>query len=189
MNNNKNPHTETQRPGAETRDRKIKIVSLTVLMLVIGTSTLVKAQTTKDILTRFTNDYFEFYNTCQVEAMLALCTDDIEVYHDLVGLIDGKENLNIQSKKFCDWMATKDAPTVKAEIVGDLSIYELKTKDDKLYGAVVNGTINFIAVDKQNGTTTKSGSSDFTWILRLTGNKWQISRDISYNHQDTSDKK
>lgn len=164
-------------------------ISLITLTLLIGTLSLLKAQSTKDVLTKFTNDYFESYNNCDVETMLDLCTEDIEVYHDLVGLIDGKVDLRIQSKKLCDWIAKTDSPNVKAEIVGDLQIFELKTKDGALYGAVINGTIDFIAVNKQNGTKTKSGTSDFTWILRLTADKWQIARDISYNHQDTSDKK
>lgn len=62
--------------------------TLTTLALIIGAFSLLKAQSTKDILTRFTNDYFEAYNKCLVEEMLSLCTDDIEVYHDLVGLIN-----------------------------------------------------------------------------------------------------
>jgi ketosteroid isomerase-like protein len=165
-----------------------------VILLIIGlqifwTSTILKAQTTKDILTKFTNDYFDSYNNCNVEKILELCTDDIEVYHDLAGLINGKSDFRIQSKKFCDWLATPDAPNVRAEIVGQLKIQELKTKTDNIYGAIITGTIDFIAISKQNGSRTKSGISDFVWILRFTGDKWQIARDVSYNHQDTSDKK
>lgn len=118
--------------------------------------------------------------------MLDLCTDDIEVYHDLVGLINGKANLRIQSNTFCNWLSTSEAPKIKAEIVGPLNIQELKTKTDSVYGAIVTGTIDFIAFSKQNGARTKSGTSDFIWILRLTNDKWQIARDVSYNHQDRS---
>jgi|APTNR8051073442_1049403.scaffolds.fasta_scaffold04057_7 ketosteroid isomerase-like protein len=172
----------------------IKLKNMKVFLFIIGlqtlwTSTLLKAQSTKDILTKFTKDYFDSYNDCNVEKMLDYCTDDIEVYHDLVGLINGKTELKVQSKKFCDWLATSDAPNVKAEIIGDLNIQELKTKADNTYGAIVTGTIDFIAVNKQTSTRTKSGTSDFIWILRLTGDKWQIARDVSYNHQDTSGKK
>jgi ketosteroid isomerase-like protein len=162
-----------------------------LLVLVILTSELVSAQTksTNEILTKFTRDYFEQYNNCNVDKILELCTDDIEVYHDLAGLIDGKVDLGLQSKKFCDWTASPDILSINAEIIGDLKIQELKTKNDKVYGAVITGTIDFIEISKQTGARTKSGSSDFIWILRLTGDKWQIARDISYNHQDTSTKK
>lgn len=143
------------------------------------------AQTTKDILIQFTDTYFEAYNNCDVNKILELSTDDIEVYHDLIGLIDGKTELGKQSKKFCDWIATPAAPNVKAELVGDLNIHELKTINDNLYGAVITGTINFFDLNKQTGIKTLTGTSDFTWILTLTGDKWQIKRDISYNHQET----
>ncbi len=161
-----------------------------LLTLVILTSELVNAQvkSTKDLLTKFTKDYFEQYNNCNVDKILELCTDDIEVYHDLAGLIDGKANLGVQSKRFCDWTASREVPTVNAEIVGDLNIQELKT-NEIVYGAVITGTIDFIDVSKQTGVRAKSGSSDFIWILRLTGDKWQIARDVSYNHKDTPGKK
>ncbi|GIV36988.1 MAG: hypothetical protein KatS3mg032_1367 [Cyclobacteriaceae bacterium] len=63
-----------------------------IVTLVILTSELVNAQakSTKDLLTKFTKDYFEQYNNCNVDKILELCTDDIEVYHDLAGLINGK---------------------------------------------------------------------------------------------------
>lgn len=166
----------------------MKVILLLIGLLVSETSSQLRAQT-NDILTKFTNDYFESYNSCNVDRLLELCTDDIEVYHDLVGLTNGKADFKIQSKKFCDWLATPDAPNVKAEIVGDLKIQELKTKADNTYGAIITGTIDFIAISKQNGTRTKSGTSDFIWILRLTNGTWQIARDVSYNHQDTYKKK
>jgi hypothetical protein len=173
----------------EINFKKMSTILLLISAMIVGTSSILKAQTTKDILIKFTKDYFDYYNTCNVDKILELCTDDIEVYHDLAGLIDGKIDFGVQSKKFCDWLATPDAPNVNAEIVGDLKIQELKTIADNLYGAVITGTLDFITVSKQNGTRTKSGTSDFIWILRLTEGKWQIARDISYNHQDASDKK
>src|SRR6187551_1434849 len=106
----------------------MRTVSLMTLVLMMWTSSLLKAQTTKDLLTKFTNDYIEYYNNCKVDKLLELCTDDIEVYHDLAGLIDGKVEFGLQSKKFCDWTATPDAPTVKSEIIGDIQIHELKTQ-------------------------------------------------------------
>ncbi len=173
----------------DTKSKNLKVILIVAGLLTLWTSTALKAQSTKDILTRFTKDFFDSYNDCNVEKMLDYCTDDIEVYHDLVGLSNGKAELNVQSKKFCDWLATSDAPNVRAEIIGNLNIQELKTKSDNTYGAIITGTIDFIAVNKQTSTRTKSGSSDFIWILRLTGDKWQIARDVSYNHQDTTDKK
>jgi ketosteroid isomerase-like protein len=167
----------------------MRTVLLIVPALVILTSTRVEAQTTKDVLTKFTNDYFDYYNNCSVDKILELCTEDIEVYHDLAGLIDGKPDFGVQSKKFCDWIATPEAPNVKAEIIGDIDIHELRTKGDQLYGAVINGTLSFSAINKQTGAIAQSGIADFTWILRLTGDHWQIARDISYNHKDTSGKK
>jgi len=182
-------HTPTLAGMFDNKLRNMKVILLITGLLLTSTSTLLNAQTTKDVLTKFTNDYFDAYNTCNVEKILELCEDNIEVYHDLVGLINGKEDFRIQSKKFCDWLATPEAPNVKAEIVGNLKIQELKTKADEIYGAIITGTIDFVAVNKQNGTRTKSGTSDLIWILRLTGDKWKIARDVSYNHQDTSDKK
>lgn len=167
----------------------MRMVLLIIGLQLFWAHTVLKAQTTKDILTGFTNNYFDSYNNCNVEKMLELCTDDIEVYHDLVGLVSGKADLRIQSKKFCDWLSASEEPKINAEIVGQLRIQELKTKTDNIYGAIITGTIDFIAVSKQNGARTKSGTSDFIWVLRLTNDKWQIARDVSYNHQDTSDKK
>jgi hypothetical protein len=179
---------ESMKDIFDNKLKNVRVILLIIGLQIFGTSTILNAQTTRDILTKFTNDYFESYNNCNVEKILELCADDIEVYHDLAGLTNGKSDFRIQSKKFCDWLTSPDAPIVKAEIVGNLNIQELKAKTDTIYGAIITGTIDFIAVNKQNGTRTKSGTSDFIWILRLAGDKWQLARDVSYNHQGASDK-
>jgi ketosteroid isomerase-like protein len=130
-----------------------------------------------------TQRYLEYYNKCDVDKLIELHTSDVEVYHDQAGFIIGKPEVKKMMQRFCTNM-----PGVRAELVGDLEIYEMK-KQDNTYGAIVKGMLSFYFTDKQSGKETKESTSDLIWLLRTNNNMWQISRDFSYNHEDSPSRK
>ena len=133
----------------------------------------------------FIIDYFEAFNSCSADKTVKLLSDDFEFYHDLAGPVVGKDNMRNIIDDVCkrnnfDW--------IKTRLTGDPKLFQLK-EGNKLYGAIVTGELLFYAVDKQTGTEIKESTSSFTWVLRLEGIHWKLTRDLSYNHHDLTSQK
>jgi ketosteroid isomerase-like protein len=168
----------------------MKILTLAMLLLPIpgiGQNTSTESSF-RDILVRLTKDYFDAYNKCDVEKMMSFNSDDIEIYTDFAGTTFGQEAVRQQLNNFCSYTSASDKPTIFIEIINDIKIYKLLTKNDKVYGAVVQGTLNNYRIDKQSGLKEEVGTNEFFLILKFQNDKWLVSRDISFNTQIDKDK-
>lgn len=169
----------------------MKTLTYIVLLLpILGSGqNLTNESDIKAALHTFTKDYFDAFNACDVEKMMAFNSDDIELYTDFAGTTFGESAVRQQLKNFCSYTSGPDKPTMVIDIVDNPTIYKLLTKDDKVYGALVQGTLQNYKLDKQHGTKEDAGTTDFFWILKYANDKWLISRDISFNFQNPKDKK
>jgi hypothetical protein len=169
----------------------MKTLTCVVLLLPILCSgqNLTNEADIKAALITFTKDYFDAFNRCDVEKIMAFTSDNIELYTDFAGKTFGESAVRQQLKNFCSYTSGLEKPTMVIEIVDTPSIYKLLTKDDKVYGALVQGTLQYFKLDKQSGLKEDAGTTDFFWILRNVNDTWLISRDISYNFQNPKDKK
>ena len=112
---------------------------------------------------------FDAFNAHNLDAMMAMFTDDVEFYQDN----DGVSNYQETKTDFTKMLAS--VPDIKRDLVkGSLEVYPIKD-----YGAIETGIHRFC--HKENGKE-ECGSFKFVHIWRKTGDLWKISRVISYGH-------
>jgi hypothetical protein len=109
---------------------------------------------------------FDAYNTCNIEKLGTLVTDDLEFYHDKTGLAVGKQ-------VFLDAIKKNICGKVTRELVkGSLEVYPLDG-----YGAVEIGLHRF-----HHPGDSDVGEAKFVQLWQYKDGAWKISRVISYDH-------
>jgi ketosteroid isomerase-like protein len=112
---------------------------------------------------------FDAFNAHNLDALMALFTDDLEFYHDTGGLTNYQQTKESFKKLFAG------TPDIRRDLVkGTLEVYPIKD-----YGAIEIGLHRFC--HKENGKED-CGSFKFVHVWRKTGDSWKISRVISYGH-------
>jgi hypothetical protein len=109
---------------------------------------------------------FDAYNTCNIEKLGTLVTDDLEFYHDKTGLAVGKQ-------VFLDAIKKNICGKVTRELVqGSLEVYPLHG-----YGAVEIGVHRF-----HHPGNSDVGEAKFIHLWQYKDGAWKITRVISYDH-------
>ena len=118
-------------------------------------------------ITALDKQLFDAYNTCDIERLGTLVTDDLEFYHDKTGLAVGKQ-------PFLDAIKKNICGKVTRELVaGSLEVYPLHG-----YGAVEIGVHRF----HHPGDDSNVGEAKFVQLWQYKDGAWKISRVISYDH-------
>jgi hypothetical protein len=117
-------------------------------------------------ITALDKQLFDAYNTCNIEKLGTLVTDDLEFYHDKTGLAVGKQ-------PFLDAIKKNICGKVTRELVqGSLEVYPLHG-----YGAVEIGVHRF-----RHPGDSDVGGAKFVQLWQYKDGAWKISRVISYDH-------
>ena len=117
-------------------------------------------------ITALDKQLFDAYNTCNIEKLGTLVTDDLEFYHDKTGLAVGKQ-------VFLDAIKKNICGKVTRELVqGSLEVYPLHG-----YGAVEIGVHRF-----HHPGDNDVGEAKFVQLWQYKDGAWKISRVISYDH-------
>ena len=123
------------------------------------------------------------FGNCKLKEIEALIGDDFEFYHDKVGVTKGKDTFIEQLKN--GNCSGKGNPSVyKAFRVlheGSLKHYPLYKKDE-LYAVLQTGIHSFYE-SNNGGNLTRGSTAKFSHLWELKGDKWQLTRVISYDHQ------
>jgi hypothetical protein len=109
---------------------------------------------------------FAAYNSCSLDKMGFMVSDDLEFYHDQTGLAIGRQSL-------IDGVKNNICGKVHRELVGTLEVYPIKG-----YGAVEIGIHRFT----HPGDTTNVGEAKFVQLWRLKDGTWQLTRVFSFDH-------
>ncbi len=117
------------------------------------------------------------FNKCDIPAVEAVLSDDLEFYHDVGGIQDRDAFLEAFSKNICGDNPLKPI----RKIVPDTQRVFPLHADGVLYGAVQEGDHNFYE-RASDGTETLSGSAAFTTLWMLIGDEWKMHRVLSYDH-------
>ena len=159
--------------------RTIPIARLIFVLAAFIYADLVNAQTNQNLspedLTKkiayMDSVLFYAFNTCDVNLLKSLFTEDLEFYHDAGGLTNYSQNVNSIVQR-CN-RETK----VRRELVkGSLEVFPIKD-----FGAVEIGSHRFYYTEK--GQQEKlEGTFKFVHIWKNTNGHWKISRVISYDH-------
>ena len=155
----------------------MKQAALSTIVL-IATLVSVAAQATKqsaelrdltETIARMDALIFDAFNAHDVDALMALFTDDLEFYHDKGGLTNKQQTREGFAGMF------GRTPDIRRELVkGSLEVYPIKD-----YGAIEVGTHRFC--HKENGKDD-CGNFPFVMTWQKIGDSWKISRVISYGH-------
>ena len=118
------------------------------------------------VITALDKQLFDAYNTCNIEKLGTLVTDDLEFYHDKTGLA-------VVKQVFLDAIKKNICGKVTRELVqGSLEVYPLHG-----YGAVEIGVHRF-----HHPGDNDVGEAKFVQLWQYKDGAWKISRVISYDH-------
>lgn len=158
-----------------------RLSALLSLFLVSGAFVLAHAQAVQSLdsmksqeeltraITMLDKELFDAYNTCNLDMLGTLVTDDLEFYHDKTGLAVGKQ-------VFLDAIKNNICGKVTRELVpGTLEVYPLHG-----YGAVEIGVHRFHHPGTQDHGVV--GEAKFITLWQYKDGAWKVSRVISYDH-------
>ncbi len=112
---------------------------------------------------------FDAYNSCDLKALAAIVSDDLEFYHDKTGLAVGRA-------VFLDSIQKNICGKVTRELIPEtLEVYLLAG-----YGAVEIGTHRFHHPGERNNEAV--GDAKFVMLWRNQAGVWTLIRVISYDH-------
>lgn len=133
-------------------------------------------QTIKKILER-DSLFWLAYNTCDTTEIGDFYTDDVEFYHDKVGVSKGKNNIVSSFKKN---LCSDNFRLRRQALDSTIKIFLLKN-NDTVYGAVMSGEHFFYVIEK--GKERLDGWAKFTHTWILQSNIWKMTRLLSYDHR------
>lgn len=115
---------------------------------------------------------FSAYNKRDLETFMSHFSPDLEFYDDRGGLSDYAHNLAAFKRNFTDPVHSSRRELVK----GSLQVYRLGN-----FGALAIGVHKFYGT--VNGKEELEATAKFTEIWENKNGKWQIKREMSYDHK------
>lgn len=159
----------------------LTVLSITALSLVAacstqGTwSTAVAPATPGPLFERLSTldaEVFEAFNTCalqdQLQKYAEYFSEAVEFYHDTGGVTWNRREMLANTEKYV-------CGNFRRELIpGSLRVYPIKD-----YGAIAQGVHRFCQL--KSGAC--EGAAEFLIVWHQEGNKWSISRVLSYGHR------
>jgi ketosteroid isomerase-like protein len=157
----------------------LKAVTLALLLAPCAAIAEPAAEAWEAEARQFDAQYWKAYNDCDVAALTAMNTDDLEFYHDLGGVSRGKARFAEGfAKNIC---GREDGSRVRREGVADSMRFYPMRDGGKLYGAVVAGEHLFHEKPK-GGKEQLTGRARFTFMMLLQDGRWKVARVLSFDH-------
>lgn len=120
-------------------------------------------------------EFWDAYNTCDLDRMRELLTDDIEFYHDKGGLTVTREAL---LDSLSEGLCGPGKPTMRREAATeDAEVFELSD-----YGAVIRGR-HLFHERHEGGTEVPVERAQFFHLWKASEDGWKMSRVISFDHR------
>jgi ketosteroid isomerase-like protein len=118
-----------------------------------------------DIIVAKDKEYFDAYNTCDMNKQASLFSEDLEFFHDKGGLSTSKQEiLSSIEKNICH-------KVTRTLIDGSIEVYPIHN-----YGAIEIGYHKFYNNQEPNA---RSKPSKFIMVWKNEGGKWLIAKVIS----------
>lgn len=122
------------------------------------------------------------FNSCGIEVLNELFTEDFEFYHDKGGLTEGRKMFVAGIANGCGSRdLTTLQPSKRILIPESLEVYPMY-KNGELYGAVQHGIHRFEFLNEKQ-EYQKGDIAKFTHVWILDKGNWKIKRELSYDHK------
>lgn len=118
------------------------------------------------------------FDTCDLDRVRSLITDDVEFYHDRSGLEITDADSFMAQINCLNWTQGDDPQIRRVLEPGSLTSRRLGD-----YGAMQTGRHSFYMVH-DDGSEQLLETANFIHIWRYTPEGWQIARIISYDHHE-----
>lgn len=126
-----------------------------------------------DTIAHLDSLFFDAFNARDLDKIKIFVSEDLEFYHDLGGVTNYNQNMEAFKKTF-----ESDRRVRRELVLGSLEVYPIKD-----YGALETGIHRFFAREK--GQQEKlSSEAKFAQLWKKKDGKWEITRIISYGHQE-----
>jgi hypothetical protein len=157
--------------------KAMKVLSLTFIILSTSLSAA-GADSLETTVLQKDKQFWQAYNTCNVNEIRNYFTDDMEFYHDKSGLTSSLEAF---MKSISENLCGANNPKLQRKPIEDsIKVFPLNN-----YGAIISGKHTFYRVE--NGHQILDGVAQFTHIWRHRDGVWKMSRVLSYDHQAPSE--
>jgi len=125
-------------------------------------------------ITELDRQLFDAYNNCDLKKFDSMLDENVEFYHDQVGVTLGHAKLTESIKNN---ICTGD--TQRVLVPGSLKIYPMKG-----YGAIEMGVHRFLhpKTEAVNGT----GEGSFVHLWQYKDGAWKVTRVLSYDHHSAT---
>lgn len=121
------------------------------------------------------------FNTCGIDTLNAIFTEDFEFYHDKGGITEGRDTFVGRIAEGCaNRKPDTKQPAKRILVPGSLEVYPLYS-NGQLYGAIQHGVHTFEFLNAQ-GEYQKGDIAKFTHVWILKDGKWKVRRELSYDH-------
>ncbi|WP_444903903.1 nuclear transport factor 2 family protein [Microbulbifer sp. DLAB2-AF] len=119
------------------------------------------------------------FNSCDIDKLSQLVTEDLEMYHDKWGktassaqeFLDGISGMCERQKSGSDIKARREL------IAKSVKIFPINN-----YGAIQTGTHNFYGIHANNKEVLRE-SGQFTHLWQKVDGQWKLARVLSFDHQ------
>lgn len=118
-----------------------------------------------EIIVAMDKEYFDAYNTCDLEKQASIYSEDIEFFHDKGGLMTSKQDIIDSIEKNICGKVTREL------VEGSIEVYPIAD-----YGAVEIGFHKFINNQEPEAISIPS---KFITIWKDEGKNWEITKVIS----------
>ncbi|MGY3793677.1 DUF4440 domain-containing protein [Aquimarina sp. 433] len=133
-----------------------------------------KNDLTQTIL-KLDSEFWESYNTCNIEKFRTFFREDFEFYHDKGGLTKGLQKMMSTVE---NGLCNPAGPRVRREVVeGTVAVYPLNN-----YGAIISGEHLFYVTEKGKEEQLTQ-IAKFTHVWQHKNDQWVMTRVLSYDHQ------
>ncbi|WP_152451619.1 nuclear transport factor 2 family protein [Microbulbifer sp. THAF38] len=122
------------------------------------------------------------FNSCDINKLSQLVTDDFEMYHDKWGKTasSAREFLDDISK-LCERQKSGSDIKARRELISDsVKIFPMNN-----YGAIQSGTHKFYGINADNSEVLRE-SGQFTHLWKKVDGQWKLARVLSFDHQPAS---
>lgn len=143
-----------------------------------GPETMSDAQIDAELMAMDSAMFGAAFETCDLDRVRSLVTEDVEFYHDKSGLMLTDADAFVDQINCLNW-TQGDAPQIRRVLEpGSLTSHRIGD-----FGAMQMGRHSFHLV-REDGSDQLLETGDFIHLWRYSPEGWQIARIISYDHRD-----